>query len=252
MQHTEDWVQLLTSSRFASFVGLFASFCFTLQYVPQICLNFSRKSVRGFSSVGIIIKHVGASFLFINSLLTGENIAVVLYGLCNVIQHSVFMFQFAVYPSFSDHIEEHGSIKSMKQPVIVQEKSFKEKYLLWLLFPVVPILLGIFLPGTIFVTNSVKPLTQILSHLPQLRMCYDLKTTSGVSLTSQHLNLVGGCAGLYMCVIIPPVYWTTYLIYVNSLLQAISLYMMAAHYDGIGMCFSKQKNGQWKFWNLKK
>ena len=41
------------------------------RYIPQTCLNFRRKSVVGFSTTGIIVKHVGASFLFMNSLLTG-------------------------------------------------------------------------------------------------------------------------------------------------------------------------------------
>jgi len=218
--------------------------------LPQIFLNFRRKSVRGFSTLGIIIKHVGASFLFINALFTGENVAVVLYGLCNVVQHSIFMFQFAVYPSKSDHSRNSGSEDlDVTISIPTPEKSLKEKYLLWLLFPLIPVALGVWFPATMIVTNSIKPITQILSHLPQLRVCYELKTTSGVSLTSQHLNFVGGIAGLYMCLIIPPVYWTTYLIYVNSILQAVTLYIMAFYYDGIcGFSPPVNSNSQLKFY----
>lgn len=37
----------------------------------------------------------------------------------------------------------------------------------------------------------------IHSHLPQMKVCYDLRTTSGVSLLSQHFNLIGGLLGIY-------------------------------------------------------
>ena len=42
-----------------------------LRYVPQMWLNFRRKSVKGFSTYGIIIKLIGASFLLVNSYLNG-------------------------------------------------------------------------------------------------------------------------------------------------------------------------------------
>ncbi len=73
------------------------------RYIPQTVYNFKRKSVHGFSTTGIIIKHIGASFLFVNSILLGgkfaicvtneENISVAMYGLCGVVQHSIFMIQ---------------------------------------------------------------------------------------------------------------------------------------------------------------
>ena len=70
-----------------------------------------------------------------------------------------------------------------------------------------------------------------MSHLPQLRVCYQLRTTSGVSMTSQHLNMLGGMAGLFMCLILPPRALSTYLIYANSCAQALSLYVLWAIYD---------------------
>lgn len=42
-----------------------------------------------------------------------------------------------------------------------------------------------------------------------------------------------------MCLIIPPIMFTTYLIYINSILQAITIYLMAYYYDG--WCTSKYK-----------
>eukprot|EP01114_Cavostelium_apophysatum_P015047 TRINITY_DN4027_c0_g1_i3.p1 TRINITY_DN4027_c0_g1~~TRINITY_DN4027_c0_g1_i3.p1 ORF type:complete len:247 (-),score=42.78 TRINITY_DN4027_c0_g1_i3:227-967(-) len=228
MESSAHWSDFLVSSEFAKLLGFLSTICFTLQYLPQIFLNFSRKSVKGFSAIGIIIKHVGASFLFVNSLWSGEVLAVVLYGLFNVVQHSMFMFQFAYYPHLEDG-PNNEEVKIVRTPS--QEKAFKEKYLLWLMFPAVPAVLAAIAPSTMKLTNSVKPITQVLSHLPQLRVCYELKTTNGVSLTSQHLNMIGGICGLYMCWIVPPVSWSTYIIYFNSILQAGSLYAMAFYYD---------------------
>jgi len=224
---SQFWVYLASNIALAHTAGVFSSFCFLLQYVPQIMWNFTRKSVKGFSPTGIVIKLVGASFLLINAFLTGENTAVILYGLCNVVQHSIFMLQFSTYPH--DDKESSGPKTDAPKENKVEKK---EHYLLWLMFPFVPLFFGLYAPSTMAVTNSVKPLTQVLSHLPQLKICYSLKTTSGVAMMSQHLNFVGGFAGLYMCLVLPPVSPTVYLIYINSVLQAISLYSLAIYYDG--------------------
>lgn len=56
-----------------------------------------------------------------------------------------------------------------------------------------------------------------------------LKTTSGVSLSTQHLNTIGGLAGLYMCYVLP-VSTATLLLYCNSLFQAFSIYFLAWNY----------------------
>ena len=116
-----------------------------------------------------------------------------------------YIGRFAIYPSDED---SRGSGDS--------------RYLLWLLFPLLPLVLGIYFPSTIPFTSYIKPstaslfllsrcpmtvyllfpVTQITSHLPQLAECVRLKTTSGVSLSSQHLNFIGGVLGIYMCFII--------------------------------------------------
>ena len=68
--------------------------------------------------------------------------------------------------------------------------------------------------------------TQIISHLPQLAECYQLRTTVGVSLISQHINFVGGLAGVYMCFLLKTNASTT-LLYLNSIFQAVSIYLLA-------------------------
>lgn len=215
------------SQTMANALGFVAMVAFLLQYIPQMYLNYKRKSVRGFSTTGIIIKLVGASFLLMNSYMTGELLAVVLYGLTNVFQHSVFMIQFSMYSSDSV-AADHSHL------VIGGQRAF----LVWLLFPVAPFFLARIAPQTIAATNLIKPITQVLSHLPQLQLCYRLKSTQGVSMLSQHLNFLGGICGVSMCFITKPQFVTTYFIYFFSILQAVSLYVMAIWYD----FFSKSTN----------
>jgi uncharacterized protein with PQ loop repeat len=195
----------------AHITGMVAALCFFVQYVPQMWLNYQRKHVKGFSKLGIVIKHVGASFLWVNSMILGETFSVISYGLFNVLQHSTFMLQFTLYGE-------------------TPETKGNSNYLLWLMFPLVPAMLGMRYPNTITLTNSFKPIAQVLSHLPQLAECIKLKTTIGCSLMSQHINFVGGLLGLFMCYWIPPVAKTTYLIYLFSTLQAVSIYLLAFKY----------------------
>eukprot|EP00475_Leptophrys_vorax_P041245 TRINITY_DN777_c0_g1_i3.p1 TRINITY_DN777_c0_g1~~TRINITY_DN777_c0_g1_i3.p1 ORF type:complete len:274 (-),score=51.87 TRINITY_DN777_c0_g1_i3:1066-1887(-) len=155
----------------AMLLGHFATICFTLQYIPQAIKNYRRQSVKGFSTTGIIIKLVGAAFLAVNAYILGESAPVVLYGVFNIIQHSIFVVQFALY---TKHLS----------------------FLPWILFPTIPYVLGTSFPATMPFTNSIKPVAQVLSHFPQLWLCVNLKSISGVSMLTQHLNILGGVSGL--------------------------------------------------------
>jgi len=199
--------------KIAQLLGFIASICFTIQYIPQCWLNYQRKSVVGFSTSGIIIKFVGASFLFVNTYVSGEVFSVVAYGLFNVTQHCIFLLQFTFYSNANNIIEA-------------------SYYLGWLCFPLLPWLLAIYLPWTIPYTLSIKPICQLFSHIPQLIECYRVKSTKGLSMSTQHLNLIGGLAGCFMCYVIPPISSMTTMMYVNSLFQGGSIYLMAIYYDG--------------------
>ena len=78
------------------------------------------------------------------------------------------------------------------------------RYYGWLLFPLLPYVMGSVMPWSIALTNTIKPGAQVLSHIPQLYLCWQKKTTSGVSLPTQHLNVIGGLSGLMMCFLVPP------------------------------------------------
>ena len=81
----------------ANILGALSSVIFMVMYFPQFFLNQSRRSTLGFNSTGIIIKLVGASFLSVNAFVTGESLAVVLYGALGMLQHQAFMIQFFSY-----------------------------------------------------------------------------------------------------------------------------------------------------------
>ncbi|ELR20560.1 PQ loop repeat family protein [Acanthamoeba castellanii str. Neff] len=191
---------------YAQIAGTIATLLFSVQYLPQTYLNYKRKSVTGFSVSGIIIKLVGSCFLIVNAWASGETWPVVMYGLCNTIQHSIFCVQFSIYKN-------------------------NPNYSLWLFFLLVPALLcGIF-PGSMVFTNSIKPITQVISHFPQLQECFSARTTGGVSLMSQLFNLFGGILGVYMCWVIPAKSPMTILLYINSMFQALSLFALYFLFD---------------------
>eukprot|EP01104_Vermistella_antarctica_P016681 TRINITY_DN5735_c0_g1_i1.p1 TRINITY_DN5735_c0_g1~~TRINITY_DN5735_c0_g1_i1.p1 ORF type:complete len:283 (+),score=33.86 TRINITY_DN5735_c0_g1_i1:166-1014(+) len=196
----------------AHFMGVLASLCFTLQYSPQFFMNWKKKSVKGFSSSSIIIKLVGACFLFVNVVVTGEARVVQVYGLFNVCQHLFFIVQFQLYKPDED----------------------KRNFLYFFFLPAVPYLLWWYFPSSVEFTNMLKPAAQVASHVPQVATCWRNKSTSGLAMNTQHLNFIGGVAGMYMCYVIPPISWTTYAVYVNSCLQALSLYGLYFYFDRKG------------------
>jgi uncharacterized protein with PQ loop repeat len=179
----------------ACWLGNVASFAFFIVYVPQFVLNFRRKSCKGFSLHSTVIKLVGSSFLFVNSLFNDSAFPVFLYGFLNTFQHIAFLLQFWLYG---------GSLLP-----------------LWLcLIPFVPLLICMGEPRLIPFTDLVKPFCQIASHIPQLRQCLKLRSTSGVSMLGQHLNFIGCVLGCLMCVLMNEQSVKTWVIYVNSGLQA--------------------------------
>ena len=189
----------------ACWLGSIASFCFFIVYVPQFCLNMKRKSVAGFSLHSTIIKYIGSAFLCFNSLFNGAGFPVFLYGLLNTFQHGLFLVQFWMYSS--------------------------NKYsILFIFIAAIPYLLATYFPYTIQYTDYVKPLCQVLSHIPQVIQCIKLHTTTGCSLMGQHLNLIGSIFGLIMCYLEDEKSIKTWIIYFNSGFQAISLYLIAFWY----------------------
>ena len=196
-------------------LGNIASILFFSVYMPQFFLNYQRKSVKGFSLPSVAIKLTGAAFLGVNSLFNGAGFPVFLYGVLNSLQHVIFILQFWIYNK-------------------------NNKVLLFLLIPVFPTILAILIPQTIKYTDMIKPVCQIASHLPQLAECIRLKTTLGCSLFGQHLNFTGAILGILMCILTNEKSSKTWLLYINSVFQATSIYALALFY------------GEWRFIDKKK
>lgn len=173
----------------------------------------------------------------------------ILYGLFNVLEHGIFMLQFFWFqneelkpespPTYPESKlapgHPHYKDSSNEPKVIINNQKitfFKTKtiYLFWLLFPLIPIFMAILWPQSIPFTNNIKPISQIASHIPQLKECLRLRTTLGISILTQHLNFIGGVLGIWMCIIIPPVHLTTYIIYSNSIFQALSIYVLVFYF----------------------
>jgi hypothetical protein len=60
---------------------------FDTRYIPQAWLNYRRKHVKGFSKLGIVIKHIGASFLWINSMILGGSFSLSSLSLSHTHRH---------------------------------------------------------------------------------------------------------------------------------------------------------------------
>ncbi|KAG9395840.1 PQ loop repeat [Carpediemonas membranifera] len=164
---------------FGSILGYLATLCFTIQYVPQLLSNYRRRSVEGLSLTCYVIKLIGAYFLFVVALISGEHPSVICYGMVNLIQYNLFMFFW-----------------------------FRFRHVHWVawtaLTPMAPLVLVYLWPEVGNYTIFLKPLSQVFSHIPQLMLVYKAKTTNGVSMKTQGLCFMGGLCGFIMTLLVPP------------------------------------------------
>ena len=200
---------------FACWLGNIASILFVVVYVPQFRLNFKRKSVEGFSLPSVILKYLGNAFLFVNSTFHGSAIPILLYGGLSLIIQFGFLIQFYQY----------------KNDLLA---------LFFTAIPIIPYFINIAFPSLVTLTDSIKPITQILSLGAQVVKCVKLKTTFGISIFGQHMNVLGAFLGFIMCIVIGPMPLSTWLIYINSLLQGISFYVLALMYHEMRFCDSTE------------
>eukprot|EP01062_Namystynia_karyoxenos_P056126 TRINITY_DN47083_c0_g1_i1.p1 TRINITY_DN47083_c0_g1~~TRINITY_DN47083_c0_g1_i1.p1 ORF type:complete len:320 (+),score=89.53 TRINITY_DN47083_c0_g1_i1:136-960(+) len=196
----------LAAARQKAFIGEacgeLSSFFFFVQYLPQIWQNCRRRSTSGFSTLSVWIKLLGASFLFANSTLSGEQFFVILYCIISVLQYNVLIVQAALWTV-------HTGV------------------LLTLLTPVPAFAISFALPGLRDFTNAIKPITQVASQIALLHCCHQARTVAGVSMLSMHFNFAGGIAGCAACSLIDiKSHWVVW-VYINSSLQAASTYAQA-------------------------
>lgn len=191
---------------FACWLGNIASLCFFIVYVPQFILNYKRKSIRGFSLQSIVLKLIGASFLFVNSLFNGSPFPVFFYGFLNTFQHIAFIIQFRIYGR-------------------------QKEALLFIFVPFVPLIICKAFPSLIPYTDMIKPISQIVSQIPQVYQCIKIHTTLGVSIFGQHLNFTGAILGCIMCYLTKEESFKTWTLYINSVIQSLSIYIIALWFN---------------------
>eukprot|EP00741_Cyanophora_paradoxa_P003827 tig00000718_g3721.t1 len=198
--------------------GMASTVLFGVQYLPQIYLNWKRKSVKsrvlphwqGFSVSGVLIKYVGSSTLLVHALYASEALPVQLFGLVSFAQLLALIVQIANYNSEVDATRLYS----------------------WLAFPLLPTALVLVFPSSVGFTALVKPGTMVASHIPQLYLCHKQRSVQGLSMMSQHANMAAGILGAYMCAFIPPKTMATYLLYLFAVLQAGTTYWAAFVYGG--------------------
>lgn len=150
----------------ADVCGTLAMLCATLQYVPQLMLNRNRRSVDGLSFQTVVLKHIGACFLFANSAVIHENVMVVFHGLGTVIMLTLLILQFAAYrgPKHSTSKQTHGDHPelpldsaphecSTATPLPEMLRNYSE-YVVWLAFPFATLLLSLIFPATVCLSFS--------------------------------------------------------------------------------------------------
>ena len=190
----------------SSFLGYTATFAFFVQYLPQMHQNYVRKSTEGFSLACVIVKLVGASFMFANFLIDVELGFVQLYAFVNMFQYFVLVTQAALYTTDSRHI---ALVLFMPLPIFVASS---------------------FLPATRPFTTGLKPVTQVVSHTLLLLECVRIRSVRGVSMSSQFLNLFGGVCGMVACSLTQPLSsWTVWL-YINSVGQALTVFALREYF----------------------
>jgi hypothetical protein len=79
-------------------------------------------------------------------------------------------------------------------------------------------------------TDAIKPLSQLVSNIPQIIACVKLHTTTGLSMYGQHLHFAGALFGFMMLILQQNFSFVAWFLYANSFAQTYSIYTLAAWY----------------------
>jgi hypothetical protein len=204
-----------TREEYAQIFGDLSSVCFFLVYVPQFLFNCRRQSVMGFSLSSVVLKLVGSAFLFVNSVYKEAPFPYIIYGLLNTVEHSMFLAQFLLYGK-------------------------QVRPLLFIATPILPWVICEYFPEFIKITDMVKPITQLISNVPQILACVAIKTTTGLSMYGQHLHFVGSILGFMMLLLQQNFSFFAWFLYTNTFFQAYSIYVLAAWYGELRLTDESQ------------
>lgn len=188
---------------FGTWCGNLSAILFFLVELPQIILNFKRKSTEGFSSLAVIFRLFGLSFQFSFGIKGGLPVPTFIAACFLIIENIIFIFQFAYYQK-------------------------KKLYLLSILLVFIGITINSIFPSSINVTKWFYSAIQVIGYIPYIMTILSVGSTLGISLLGQHLNFIGFILGVLMCVLsTTPSDTITWLFYLLSGFQASSVFIIA-------------------------
>lgn len=187
---------------FACWIGNVAAIVTFLQNIPQIILNLKRKSVKGFSSLSVIIRIFGTSFLMINEIIKKTSFSILLSAILLLIEYVIYIIQFIMYTS-------------------------NKYYILSFLIPIPCICLSCFWKASITVTQYFPAICSILNYIPFVATVLQAHTTIGISMISQILNYSSGIFGLLQCSIECGCDTISWLFFVISIIQGVIIFIIA-------------------------
>lgn len=190
---------------FASLLGNLAAITYFLCNIPQIYLNFKRRSTKGFSNTFVIMRVFSLSFLVSNSAVEKHPFPIQLSGILLLFTSIVSAIQIAIYNRYF-------------------------VFLLWLTVPIYVMFISYSWPTTIEYTKWINPTISLVSYIPLLYTCIISQTTNGISIFAQHLNFIGSLFGLLMCQISDYCLLVNWVFYFIGIVQASLVYCVALYF----------------------
>lgn len=200
---------------FGCWMGNFSAIAYFCVQIPQIFLNYKRKTTKGFSPFFVIIRLFGLSFLAVNGIIEHTNVSLIASGILLVIAYDILLVQFCYF-------------------------EFHPGYYAFLAAPLLPTFMSLVFPSTIVVTDYINAISQVACYIPFVTECIRMETTKGISLFGQHLNFLGSILGLFMCSTTCNCDTPGWLMHIISMLQSCIIYFVALHYNEMRLFDSTQ------------
>ncbi|OHS99149.1 PQ loop repeat family protein [Tritrichomonas foetus] len=187
-------------------LGNLSALTYFLLNFPQLYMNFRRRSTRGFSSLFVLLRLFSISFHLANNTVLRAQFPVLLSGFLLLLTTILYVLQIAFYC-------ENNRL-----------------FLLWLIMPFVIFYISFSFPHTIVFTQWIMPSVSLISYIPLVAACFQSGTTYGISVFSQHLNLLGSIFGILMCLVGQMCSNSGLSFYLIGVSQALIVYTAAAYF----------------------
>jgi uncharacterized protein with PQ loop repeat len=191
---------------FGCWMGNFSALVYFIAQVPQIILNFRRKTTKGLSPNFVVIRLFGLSFFTVNAIIQSSAASLIALGALLTFAYIILLVQYCYY-------------------------EYNPCYYGFLTFIIIPIFVSLVFPSTIPVTNYINSISQVACYIPFISECIHLETTKGISLFGQHIKFLGSVMGLFMCATTCGCDTPGWLMHIISMGQACITYIVAIHYN---------------------